>query len=362
MLSVLVAALVVAASPPDTVFTVDGGRITGSVMEESATAGVTIQTPDGSVRRIDRGQVLRIEYADGTISPARPPPPATPAATPHPKPEAPQDILFFVGGGRVRGTVIEENPRSGVRVRQLDGTYQAYPRDDIARIEYADGTVSVIAPPPAPEPAAAPEPKKPLPVYFTLGLGATFLGGDATRQVTMSDRFALEQAHVSGELALRLSPAWALGVYGDAGGGDPSSAVGKQCDALNATCTAATGRVGFLIRHTWDPISSRPIWLTLGTGWEMGTINIDYRGTQSGSGSGSGSGSSQQELLRYTGRELLRVGTGIDFRLSRIVGFGLYGSFAFGRYDTLKDQVTTVSVDQGTHTTAQVGVRLILFP
>ena len=35
---------------------------------------------------------------------------------------------------------------------------------------------------------------------------------------------------------------------------------------------------------------------------------------------------------------------------------------AFGTYDTVKDQVHTVSVDRATHTTAQVGLRLILFP
>jgi hypothetical protein len=360
MLSPLVLALVVAAAQPDTVFTVDGGRITGNVMEESATAGITIQAPDGSVRRIERSQVLRIEYADGTISPPRPPPQPAPVA-PKAAGQGPSDVVFFVGGGRVRGTVIEENPRAGVRVKQLDGTYQTYPREDVARIEYADGTISQVAPAPAPQaaaPAAAPaeDPRRPFPIFLTLGLGGTFLGGDAAKNTSMSDVFALQQVHVSSELGLRISPAWALGVYGDAGGGEPSSAVRKQCDTLGDDCTATTGRIGLLVRHTWDPLE-RPIWISLGTGWEFGGITIGQH-----HGSSSSSSSSRDDLLTYVGREHLRLGAGVDFRPSRIIGFGLYGSFAVGTYDTLKDQVHTVDVEHALHTTAQVGVRLILFP
>ncbi len=359
MLSVLVAALVAAASPSDTVYTVDGGRITGNVMEESATAGVVIQTPDGSVRRIDRGQVSHIEYADGTISPPRPPspPPEVAAAAPRAKVEGPLDTVFFVGGGRVRGTVIEESPRSGVRVRQLDGTYQAYARDDVARVEYADGTVSQVAPAPAPA-AAAHEAERQFPLYLTLGLGATFLGGDATKQISMSDVFALQQIHASSELGLRLTPGWAIGVYADAGGGDPSADTTKLCQALGYECTASAGRIGFLVRHTWDPLTSRPVWLSLGTGWEYGAISIDRRRMQNASSSDS----SRDDLLTFVGRERLRVGAGIDFRMSRLLGLGLYGSVSFGTYDTVEDRVSTVEVDRASHSTAQVGMRLILFP
>jgi hypothetical protein len=359
MIPVLIAALVAAASPQDTVYTVDGGRITGSVMEESPTAGVTIQMPDGSVRRIERAQVSRIEYADGTVSPPRPPPrPPEPAAPVGPRkaPEGPQDTVFFTGGGRVRGTVIEENPRSGVRVRQLDGTYQTYPRDDVARIVYADGTVSQVAP--APEAAPAPsEPPRLVPFYLTLGLGGTFLGGDATKQVAMSDLFTLQQIHVSGEAGLRLSPGWALGVYGDAGGGEPSLSERNQCALAGYECGASVGRIGFLVRHTWEPFSNHPIWLSLGTGLEYGSITV-RRYHDGGTGKDTGG----EDLITYVGWEHLRVGTGIDFKLNRILGFGLYGSVGFGTYDHVKNQVATVNVERAIHTTALVGGRLVLFP
>jgi hypothetical protein len=358
MISVLVAALVAAAAPPDTVYTLDGGRITGIVMEESAAAGVTIQTPDGAVRRIERAQVFRIEYADGTVSPPPPPRPPEPAMPPHASGAAgPQDVVHFVGGGRVRGTVIEESPRSGVRVRQLDGTYQVYTREEVARIDYADGSVSQVAPEAAALPAPAAEPPRPFPLYLTLGLGGTFLGGDATRQVSMGDLFGLQQIHVSTEFGLRLTTGWALGVYADAGGGDPSSSVNRTCEALGK-CTASAGRIGFLVRHAWDPLSQRPIWLSLGTGWEYAGITVDRRGTPGGATSGS----RREDLFTYAGREHLRLGVGIDFRTSRVVGIGLYGSVAAGSYDTRKDEVAKVGVDRALHTTAQIGARLILFP
>jgi hypothetical protein len=444
MVSVLVAALLVAASPGDTVYTVDGGRIAGTVLEESATSGVVIQTPDGSVRRIERGQVSRIEFADGTVSPPRPaapPPQAAPApkapeaeggidtvhfkgggrvrgtvieesaasgakvrlldgtvrgyptdevarieyadgtvstpqqapakapepGAPRAKPaEAPVDNVYFLAGGRVRGTVIEENPKTGVKVRLLDGTVQVYSRDDLVRIEYADGSVSrrvtPAAPAAAPQPAAATPPKPPeersqlIPIYLTLGVGATFLGGDAAVGVPMSSVLVAQQAHVSGEVGLRLTPPFAIGVYGDVGGGDPSRAIRDQCAAQGNECVAATGRAGVLVRYTWDPLSRRPVWLSLGTGWEFGGVTIDHRGTS------NGNGSNRADLLVYSGREYVRLGAGVDFRSNSVLAFGLYGSVAFGEYDKLKDLVTTVSVDRATHVTAQLGVRLTLFP
>jgi hypothetical protein len=186
-----------------------------------------------------------------------------------------------------------------------------------------------------------------------VGLGATFLDGDAARNVPIGSVFGSAQAHLSGEAALRLTPSFAIGVYGDAGGGDPSGSIRDQCRAAGNDCTASVGRVGILVRHTWEPLSTRPVWLSVGTGWEFGSISID----QHNNGNGM-----NDELLRYTGREYLRLGAGIDFRPNQVLGFGLYGSFGYGAYDTLKDPTQTVSLEHSNHTTAQVGIRLILFP
>jgi len=471
MIPLLVAALLAAAPPSDTVFTVDGGRITGTVLEESPATGVTIQTPDGTVRRIDRAQIQRIEFADGTVSTVRPqapaaPPAAAPAAaapaaaqapgpidtayfkgggrvrgtvmeesastgvkirlldgsirsypaeefarieyadgtvsTPQAAPRAPEpppapkakpaepvpapvDNVYFLGGGRVRGTVIEENPKTGVKVRLLDGSIQVYSRDDLVRIEYADGSVSrrvppaapvaPVVPPPAPQPSAAPaqppppapKPKEEVPhafpVYFSAGIGVTFLGGDLTTQggqalpgvyaTRIADVIETEQAHLSSEIGLRLSPTFAVGGYADIGAGDVPSQVKAQCQTSGWDCAGQTTHYGFLVRHTWSPLSKRPVWLTLGTGWETAGV------VSNGGGSGH-----DHDVAMYRGREYVRVGLGVDFRSNDIIGLGLYGSFSVGEYDTFKDStgVTTDLVDRTTHTTGQIGLRLTLFP
>ena len=77
MLGILAAVLLAASPPVDTVYTTDGGRLVGTVIEET-TQAVSIQLPDGTTRRLDRAQVARIEYADGSVSTpnrAAPPPP-----------------------------------------------------------------------------------------------------------------------------------------------------------------------------------------------------------------------------------------------------------------------------------------------
>jgi hypothetical protein len=438
MISVLVAALLATASPTDTVYTVDGGRVVGNVVEESPSSGVSIQTPDGAVRRIGAGQVARIEYSDGTVTEPRPaaaPAPAAAAATSAPLPsgppdtvyfagggrvrgtvvqedprtgvkirlldgslhsyapeevsrieyadgtvsrrkpaegapvapapaaaarpaEAPFDTVYFLGGGRVRGTVIEEHPSSGVRIRQLDGSLHTYPREELVRIEYSDGTVSRRkAPPPTPPPAAAappPQPPpgeestRPAPLYLTLGAGVSFFGGDAERDVSMQRLFET-QGHLSSELGLRLSPAWAIAAYGDVGGGDVAAPIREQCQAQGLECLGMTARAGVLLRHTWDPLSERAKWLSLGTGWELGNASVTH-------------GDQSTDLFTYSGREYVRLGAGIDFRSSQVLGIGLYASFAWGKYDHYEQPDLSVSLEQRTHTTGQVGLRLVLFP
>ncbi len=119
-----------AAGPVDTAYFRGGGRVRGTVMEESASTGVKVKLLDGSIRNYPADEVTRIEYADGTVSTpqaaAAPPVPRAKTAEPA---RAPVDNVFFLGGGRVRGTVIEENPKTGVKVRLLDGSIQTYARE-----------------------------------------------------------------------------------------------------------------------------------------------------------------------------------------------------------------------------------------
>jgi hypothetical protein len=368
-------AAAVGQSLPDTVYFAGGGRVRGQVLQDDPRAGIKLRLLDGSIRSLAPEEFTRVEYADGTVSrsnvsvPAQPPPPP---ARLEPAPAGPLDSVYFLAGGRVRGTVIEEHPVNGVRIRQLDGTIRTYPRDELARIEYADGTVSRRkAPPPeappAPPPplAAAPPPtappgqpppfgprlherSHPLPLYLTLGVGATFLGGDAESGQPMRRLFS-NQPHVSSEVGLRFSPSFALGVYGDAGGGEVATPVREYCQTMGTSCDAMTGRIGLLARHTWNPLSEQSKWLSIGTGWEVGEARPSHQDQGSA-------------LFTYSGREYVRLGAGIDFRTSQALGVGIYGSFAWGAYDRYEDGAGVVSLARATHTTGQIGVRLILFP
>jgi hypothetical protein len=334
---------------------------------------VKLRLLDGSIRGYPMEELARIEYADGTVSTSPQPVPARyaeAAPAPRAKPaEGASDTVYFLAGGRVRGTVIEEHPKTGVKVRLLDGTIQTYSRDDLVRVEYADGSVSrrvtpapaapALPPAVAPQPAAAPpfrveETPQIFPIYLSLGVGATFLGGDAARSVPMSEVVQTEQAHLAGELGLRLSHSLALGVYGDVGGGDPGKAVRAECQAQGIDCAGVTGRVGVLVRHTWQPLSKRPVWLSLGTGWEFGGVSVDQHHDKNDS--------NRTDLFSYSGREYLRLGGGVDFRSNSVFGFGLYGSVAVGEYDRYKDPTTTIAIERSNHTTGQVGLRFILFP
>lgn len=384
MLAVIVAALLAAAPNTDTVVTADGTRIQGTVVEESPSKGVTIQAADGTLRRFEAGQVSRVEFGDGSVSSwavqaaqaqapapaaAPAPPPMAPMAR-EPAPAGPVDTVYFLGGGRVRGTVLEESAASGVTIRLLDGNVRRYARSEIVRIEYADGSVSrrrqVPAQRPAAPPAYAPPPAYPsdqppvyaprgaaaplVPLYGAIGLGGTFFGGESFDGLDMNDELQ-PQAHLALEGGLRLSPALALGLYMDVGAGDVSSELRDYCDALGTDCTGTSGRIGFLIRHTWNPTQPVSQWLSLGTGWEFGSVTTDD--------------SANDEIFTYTGREYLRLGGGFDFRSNAVLGVGFYGSVAWGEYDEIDDSRAWVGPrpeGDALHSTVQFGLRLTLFP
>lgn len=397
MLAALCAALLAAASSTDTVVTRDGARITGTVVEENPNTGITIRAPDGTIRQYTREQVARVEFADGTVSrwdeadaregaplaqAAPAPAPAPPPAAPRARDDQPVDTIFFIGGGRARGTVLEDSPREGVTFRLLDGTVRRYARREISRIEYADGTVArrreppegrrrepppaytppppTYAPPPPQAPAYVPErPHRrhryagtdmdPFPIWGAIGVGGTFFGGEAEQGVDMRDNFA-SQVHVGLEGGLRLSPEIGLGLYMDVGAGDPARPVRDAfCSPVGVDCTATAGRIGFLLRHTWDPSSPAAKWMTLGTGWEFAAVNEE-------------DAPGETEVFTYTGREYVRLGAGVDFRQNPVLGVGFYGSVALGEYHRLEVPEGRLPMSDALHTTVQVGVRLTLFP
>jgi len=212
MLAIALAALLAFSPQGGTVYTAEGGRLRGTVLD-AGPGGVTVQLADGSTRKIEAAQVSRIDFADGTTwkpavaaaaaapaaAAAAPAAQAAPAATPAapaaqaaapggaaaapagapaaapvaagaavgvaaaaaPKP-APMaipieklDTVYVAKGGRVRCLVVEDGPE-GVVVRLVDGTERRYGPGQVSRIDWADGTRSDYASAAAPSPASAP--------------------------------------------------------------------------------------------------------------------------------------------------------------------------------------------------------------
>jgi hypothetical protein len=386
MIALLLAATLAVTSNYDTVTTADGTRLIGTVVEESPTKGVTIQLADGTTRRLERSEVRRIEFADGSVTvweapaaPAAPPPaPAQALAQAGPAP-AQLDTVFFAGGGRVRGRVLEEHPKDGVSVQLGDGTTRHYAPEEVVRIQYADGSTSRrraksydddrpaprAAPQPPPRPIQQPVYAMPatevprrsgmaplVPLYGSIGVGGTWFNGRAESGVNMDDVFH-GQFHLSLEGGLRLNQAVAIGVYLDGGAGDVAKPIREQCDAVGQDCVGTSARVGFMVKHTWNPTAPTATWLGVGTGWELGNVSWSSSG-------GNGNG---DEVFTYRGREMVRLMGGLDFRTNQVVGVGLYGAVSWGTYDKLHlVDVGDVDVSSRVHTTYQLGVKLILFP
>jgi hypothetical protein len=194
MFALVLAVLLGAAPQGGTVYTADGGRLRGTVLD-SGPGGVSVQLADGSTRKLEASQVSRVDFADGTTwkpaataavaaAPAAaqgPAPsgqaagatsttagaqsaapvavaaavPVAAAAKPAPLaiPVEKLDTVFIAKGGRVRCLVVEEGP-DGVVVRLLDGAERRYAPGQVSRIDWADGTRSDLPPPPAPAPPA----------------------------------------------------------------------------------------------------------------------------------------------------------------------------------------------------------------
>jgi hypothetical protein len=335
MHAILIALLFSAAAPPDTLFIANGGRVRGSVVEESSQA-VSIQLLDGTMRRYEIKDVTRIEYGDGSVSTPRPPaPPPAPAPAPGAQVITPQ-----VGGA--------------------------------PQVVVAGGTASqpstiVVMPCPAPPaPAAVPPPPEPAlashagnpptsPIYLTLGLGGLTMSGNIEKDVSTSTIFG-DQVNLQAEVGLRATPSTAFAIYFDLGVGDPATGIASSssCAAVQGGCVASTGRLGILVRHTFSPAAPRTGWLAFGTGAEFGSVTV---GGQQGQGM-------MDKIYNYKGWEALRVMLGYDWRGNSVLGFGLYGGVGWGKYTSVETGTgTRVSIaDPAYHTTVEAGVRMTLFP
>lgn len=316
MLALLAAVMLAAAPQHDTVFTADGGRVVGTVVEDSSQT-VAVQLPDGSFRRLPRRDVVRIEFADGSASgrpaaapqaqQAQPPPP--PAYTPPPPPSYYPPPAY---GGR-----------------------------HMMR--------------PAPEPWAPASTGPAEPFWLSLGVGGMFYGGNVEPGFSASGTWG-PQMNLNFEGGLRLTPNLGLGLYADLGVGGPGSDVKNECNAGGYDCTATTTRVGILLRHTFSPYARSTPWISIGTGYAQGSV--DYTDPYGNSAN----------YFEYTGWEMARLMAGVDIRSNRVLGFGFYGGLGFTRFsdysgfDATGNRFSTSLPDKTVNTMVELGLRLTLFP
>jgi hypothetical protein len=368
MLAMLLAALLVAAPAQDTLVTKDGSRLTGTIVEESPTEGVTMRLDDGTLRRFDPDAIARIEGGTtGTQQGSAPAGPSAqaPRAGAAAPPQGRLDTVYLAGGGRVRGRVIEELPGEGVTILLPDGTRRRYAPAQIARIEYADGSVTARRrpyPPRPPPPAAPPPGAAPvappvqargltpiLPVYAAFGLGGIGFGGEMGDGVGTGD--VLEgQLDLFLEGGARITPAVGLGLYLDVGLGAAGNPYRGACSVAGLDCMSSTFKFGLLLRHTWGATAPVGKWLAVGTGFAAASVTTDE--------------DDGREVVTYTGQEILRLMGGVDVRSNPVFGVGFYGGVSVTTYTRVDGEgFPEHSIDdRDFQPLFEAGVRFTLFP
>lgn len=70
------------------------------------------------------------------------------------------DVVWLKNGGRLRGQVLSEDPKEGVKIKLADGRTRTVPVAEVNKVEYDDAGAAA---PPVPTPPAAPTPTAPPP-------------------------------------------------------------------------------------------------------------------------------------------------------------------------------------------------------
>lgn len=224
------------------------------------------------------------------------------------------------------------------------------------------------APPPAPRRGPFPPAHS---FHAAVGLGVATAGGHAESGVAMSD-LTRPQVDLQLEVGFRFAQRLYLDLYVEAGAADAGSGASALCASNCSSVRVATGleaKLAFAPRSRVNP------WIGIGVGIESTSMSGNPRTLSTAAvrtadwhshdwPHSSSSSDSAHTLVSYTGWELPRLSAGVDWRLHRIVGVGLFANLSFTRYDTIDGDLVTSrdSVSGGAHTWFVAGVRAILFP
>jgi hypothetical protein len=291
--------MVLAVNGGETVVLTTGERVGGRVIEASASGGVRIQLPDGTVRWIHPLAVERLESADGTsrrLQPAS----STPADD------------------------------------RADERAPASPADERG------------APPTE---AAGAARRGTLWLSFGLGYAKPYgrTGGSApSLEALVGSRHVL----LSLEGGYRLSERYSIGAVFDFTSSNVGDELQPVCDRYGRDCDTATAQLGLFVRRDFAPGAAVNPWASIGVGreWLAGEVFEPDAGGDS------------VPVLSAPGWQLPRLALGVDLRAGRRLGVGLFASYALGIYDRVTVDQVDVQSGAAVHGWAQAGVRLILGP
>jgi hypothetical protein len=163
----------------------------------------------------------------------------------------------------------------------------------------------------------------------------------------MSD-VAAEQYGVGAEIGARFEQRFYVEGYAELGEGDTGSAL-RDCK----NCSVRRAALGLQAKYAFAPTWRFNPWIGIGGGIEAMSLDLAYESPSTSRTS--------YTLVRFRGWELPRLSAGVDWRINRIVGVGLFARFSFARYDELSSVWGAKSIS-GDHTWFTAGVRGILFP
>lgn len=306
------------------------------------------------------------------------------------------DTVFLKNGGRVLGTVVEEDPGRGVSIRLPGGEQRNLKPSDVYRIRYGDGTVKtygdlpppaeVAPPPPAaagtePQPSAPPPssvqpvpesyqvmPVEPLPpvadptagptvaptapgppaqIMLAASLFRLIPGGDLEAGLTMKG-FTTPMTGFGLEAGLRLTPRFLVGGFLDVAFGQAGPDLDAWCEGGGFSCDTSDVKMGLMARYAFTPAASSTPWIGAGLAYDVVMALSD----------------ATDQTPSYGGGELLRLSAGWDLRLSRAIGLGAFVTGSTSRYpDVDRGNGDIVPIEtRARHTWLQIGVRGILFP
>ncbi|MFO0583420.1 MAG: hypothetical protein U0229_14210 [Anaeromyxobacter sp.] len=156
MLPVILAAVLGVSSPEATLFTAEGGRVRGAVVE-AGPAGVTLRLSDGTTRRFPPAEVRKIVLADGTSWQPGQPAPRAPEAEPSPEPAA-APVPAPAPAPMPASEIAPVSPPSAVEEAQAPAPVAAPEPAPAPAPPLAPAEASAVAPAPGaqPEPVAGP--------------------------------------------------------------------------------------------------------------------------------------------------------------------------------------------------------------